>query len=258
MPTTPNYNWIIPTITGDLNIWGNKLNTVFGLQDSLVRTLENCNISGTPPSTLQAGTLWINNGVSPWLFQVYDGSAWVLLGTIDSMNHVFTATTVAANNTGDIKLSMQTANHSNWLLCNGAAVSRTTYSNLYNVFGSPGTSTWPFGQGDGSTTFNLPDGRALVLGAIGQNMATFPGFVTPPSIRTAGQYYGEETHKLTIAEMPAHTHSYSSADSLFSSGSAVRGGTNLGPLNTNSTGGDGSHNNMQPTLFAGNYFVYSS
>lgn len=38
-----------------------------------------------------------------------------------------------------------------WLLCNGQAVSRTTYANLFSVLGSA------YGQGDGSTTFNVPD-----------------------------------------------------------------------------------------------------
>lgn len=47
---------------------------------------------------------------------------------------------------------------SNWLLCNGSAVSRTTYSELFKVIGTK------HGTGDGSTTFNLPNvkGRTLV------------------------------------------------------------------------------------------------
>jgi len=40
-----------------------------------------------------------------------------------------------------------------YLLCNGSAVSRTTYSALFAVIGTA------FGSGDGSTTFNLPDFR---------------------------------------------------------------------------------------------------
>ena len=40
-----------------------------------------------------------------------------------------------------------------YLLCNGAAVSRTTYKNLFAVIGTA------FGAGNGSTTFNLPDFR---------------------------------------------------------------------------------------------------
>ena len=38
-----------------------------------------------------------------------------------------------------------------YLVCNGAAISRTTYANLFNVIGT----TW--GAGDGNTTFNLPN-----------------------------------------------------------------------------------------------------
>ena len=41
-----------------------------------------------------------------------------------------------------------------YLLCDGSAVSRTTYSDLYAVIGTK------YGEGDGNTTFNLPDGEA--------------------------------------------------------------------------------------------------
>ena len=38
-----------------------------------------------------------------------------------------------------------------WLLCDGSAISRTDYADLFAVIGT----TW--GEGDGSTTFNLPN-----------------------------------------------------------------------------------------------------
>lgn len=38
-----------------------------------------------------------------------------------------------------------------WLLCDGSAISRTTYENLFSVIGVI------YGAGDGETTFNLPD-----------------------------------------------------------------------------------------------------
>ena len=38
-----------------------------------------------------------------------------------------------------------------FLLCNGQAISRATYANLFSVIGTK------YGTGDGSTTFNLPD-----------------------------------------------------------------------------------------------------
>jgi microcystin-dependent protein len=43
-----------------------------------------------------------------------------------------------------------------WLLCDGSAVSRSTYADLYNAIGTT------FGLGDGSTTFNVPDMRGRV------------------------------------------------------------------------------------------------
>ncbi|NUE80513.1 tail fiber protein [Snodgrassella sp. ESL0304] len=44
-----------------------------------------------------------------------------------------------------------------WLKANGAALSRSTYANLFAAIGTR------FGEGDGSTTFNLPDLRGLFL-----------------------------------------------------------------------------------------------
>lgn len=44
-----------------------------------------------------------------------------------------------------------------WMLCDGSAISRTDYANLYKAIGV----CW--GTGDGSTTFNLPDLRGMFL-----------------------------------------------------------------------------------------------
>lgn len=46
-----------------------------------------------------------------------------------------------------------------YLLCNGAAVSRTTYADLFEAIGTL------YGAGDGSTTFNLPNAHHLFLEA---------------------------------------------------------------------------------------------
>lgn len=53
--------------------------------------------------------------------------------------------------TGTILLSGNTSTPSGFLLCDGSAVSRTTYATLFGVIGTT------YGAGDGSTTFNLPD-----------------------------------------------------------------------------------------------------
>jgi len=100
----------------------------------------------------------------------------------------------------------------------------------------------PFGLGDGSTTFNLPDMRANVpvgYKAADANMGYY------------GQKGGEATHQLTTTEMPSHTHSISTYNSG-SSGTNVSDfeSTSNGPTgrSTGSAGSDGAHNNLQPFL----------
>lgn len=56
---------------------------------------------------------------------------------------------------------------SGYLFCNGQAVSRTTYSALFNVLGTN------FGEGDGSTTFNIPDYRNCFLRGLGTENNSF-------------------------------------------------------------------------------------
>jgi microcystin-dependent protein len=60
-----------------------------------------------------------------------------------------------------------------WLECDGSAVSRTTYADLFTAIGT----TW--GAGDGSTTFNLPDMRDKV--PIGSGTGTVTEDVTASS-----------------------------------------------------------------------------
>lgn len=55
-----------------------------------------------------------------------------------------------------------------FLLCDGSAISRSTYSVLFGIIGTA------FGAGDGSTTFNLPDLRGRIPMGVGQNSWTTP------------------------------------------------------------------------------------
>lgn len=137
----------------------------------------------------------------------------------------------------------------NWLLCDGTAVSRTTYSSLFAVVGTS------YGNGDGSTTFNLPDLRGRV--PVGKNAGTFG---------TLGSTGGAETHTLTEAQMPSHTH-IQNAHTHNQSGQTVSNFTGYGQnsaINGNAAnpsgltvtgsttatnqnaGGGQAHNNLQP------------
>lgn len=115
---------------------------------------------------------------------------------------------------------------SNWLECNGQAVSRTTYADLFAAI----STTW--GVGDGSTTFNLPpaDGRVMIGEGAGRSLADLGG---------------SDTHTLSIAQMPAHTHTfgYWQIGGAGGVGQYVNGGT--GTKWTSSTGSGSSHNIMQ-------------
>lgn len=66
---------------------------------------------------------------------------------------------------GDIKPSLQSANHGNWLLCDGQAVSRSVYAELFDMIGVS------FGAGDGINTFNVPDYRGKFLRGLGGDAA---------------------------------------------------------------------------------------
>lgn len=54
---------------------------------------------------------------------------------------------------------IETVVENRFLECNGVAVSRTTYATLFNYLNSLGL---PFGVGNGTSTFNIPDLRGRV------------------------------------------------------------------------------------------------
>jgi microcystin-dependent protein len=126
-----------------------------------------------------------------------------------------------------------------WLKCDGRAVLRNKYPDLFAVIGTT------YGSGDGSTTFNLPDLTERFPVGSGTNYAV-------------GSTGGEKTHTLTIDEMPSHRH-----NGMYSSGSGTNSG--IAGVSTNNwysdgylenTGGGQAHNNMPPYL-AITYLIYA-
>lgn len=79
-------------------------------------------------------------------------------------------TITASDFTGLILMWGGAAAPTGWLLCQGQAVSRATYADLFAIIGTT------YGEGDGSTTFNLPDmkGRTVIGSGTGGRVFTLP------------------------------------------------------------------------------------
>lgn len=133
----------------------------------------------------------------------------------------------------------------NWLLCNGQAISRTNYPELFNVIGTK------YGVGNNSTTFNLPNLKGKV--AVGKN-------TSETEFNTIGKTGGEKTHTLTIEEMPKHNHNY--FDNNLNKFSVIAGMRQGGSYDINQgsggktydyfyvdyAGNSQPHNNLQPYI----------
>ena len=142
-----------------------------------------------------------------------------------------------------------------WLACDGASVLRADYPDLFTIIGTT------FGAVDG-THFSLPDLAGRTVVGVGSGTGLTP--------RTLGDSYGEETHTLITGEQASHTHTdagHTHVEGIAAPaiGAAIVGVpvpsavpavgvTGGGFASLASSGGDGAHNNIQPSL-ALNYFI---
>ena len=127
-----------------------------------------------------------------------------------------------------------------WLLCQGQAISRNTYAQLFSVIGTT------YGSGDGKTTFNLPDMRGRV--AVGSDA-------------NLGQKVGAKSVSLNEAQNGRHSH-------MLPMDYGQHDGSNRGPnvwsdygrfdtnrsYNSADSGEGAAHENRQPSLYL-NYLI---
>lgn len=130
-----------------------------------------------------------------------------------------------------------------WLLCYGQAVSRTTYAALYAVIGDT------FGAGDGSTTFNLPDMRGRF--PLGQDDmgGSSANRVTHANADTLGSSQGAESVNID------HTHSVPFGQGINTGmDSNAPWGDDNGTATTGSMSANATPNIMNPYLTV-NYII---
>jgi microcystin-dependent protein len=116
------------------------------------------------------------------------GNPYVIDAATQVINEDGSPMPTAERLTGEVIMWTGLAAPDGWLLCNGAAINRAVYADLFVVMGTR------FGAGDGSTTFNLPDYTdRFPMGASGGS-----------PLGTEG---GTNEFTLETANLPPHTHS---------------------------------------------------
>jgi len=120
-----------------------------------------------------------------------------------------------------------------WTICEGQAISRTTFAALFAVIGET------HGSGDGVTTFNIPDYRGRFLRGVSGVSGRVPDSLGRTAMNPGGNP-GNLIGSVQSDVFASHQHSY------------VDGENTGGPNNTDSGGAISRHNtNSKSTGFAG-------
>ena len=152
-----------------------------------------------------------------------------------------------------------------WLICDGSAVSQTTYANLFAAIGG----TYNTG-GEPAGTFRVPDLRGRVIAALdnqgsqgSSGRLTSTGAGAGFNTTTLGGAGADQSTILSVLQIPSHNHSVSNLNVPITVGPQTGNGTTIisrglsnspstvnlpGSATIGNTGGDGAHSNVQPTM----------
>ena len=127
-----------------------------------------------------------------------------------------------------------------YLLCDGTAVSRTTYATLFAVVSTT------YGAGDGSTTFNIPDLKGRVIAgkeATATRLTAGLSAITSTTLGATGGNEALHTHTHTqpvhYHSTPDHNHGLVASYSSGTSGGTFRQGAGFSAFDQVATGGGG-------------------
>jgi len=142
---------------------------------------------------------------------------------------------VSGNLTGIIQMFAGSVAPDGFLICDGSAISREIYSELFNVIGIS------YGAGNGSSTFNVPNFKGRVPVGLDSSQTEFDAL---------NKIGGSKNHVLTIEEMPAHKHTFNDNYGVQNVEVTFYNGTATDEIerweDTSTVGGGLAHNNLQP------------
>lgn len=152
----------------------------------------------------------------------------------------------SAENPGVVKMYAGTSIPSGYFLCDGTAYSRTTYAALFTAIATN------YGNGDGSTTFNVPDFRGLFPRGVDNGAGNDPDSASRTAVN--GGNSGDNIGSYQANQNLSHTHSASFTFYDGSAGSAdgVGGSANQGSnpkTQTVSVSADGGNQSNPNNLY---------
>jgi len=181
--------------------------------------------------------IWVEDGVAYKV--VLKDSADVTIWTADNVSVPEIAAAPAASNVpvgALLPYGGASAPSGGWLLCNGDAVSRSTYADLFAIIGTT------FGVGNGSTTFNVPDMRQrfpLGVAASGTG-ATLGGTGGTIDHVHTGPAHTHNVGTLAVPSGGAHTHT-TDAPSAVVDVQTGSGEDAASPTHTHTVASSGAH-----------------